>query len=519
MTPTVRKAKAKVIPMPPPSKAPVVKKTGRVWSSQAKAIFRWGAKYDPLSLYLMVRARAGTGKSTAIRELIEYCREQYIIICAFNKRIQEDMVAHIGRNSNAKVKTVHSIGKSFVSHAFPGVGVNDDNPRMRARKLTDFSVPEYTPLQIKTLVTKLHNKGREITPHATEPAHLKDIAYQFECYPDMAWESQGYGIDFVCEMALKAMELAANPRSFAMTGGIDFSDMIYLPLRLNLIHPFADMVIGDEVQDWTVAQLEIAQRALKPGGRMALFGDDRQGIYGFRGADVTALDRLKTALNARELPLTKSYRCPQVVARYVSERLVPDFEAIPTNVEGSITDIQEPALYDNVQPGDFILSRLNSPLVPIAIRLLRKDKKARIVGKNIGEALTALAGKLALSCTTIPEFIASVVRWRDEQIAHWAAAEREDRVEDVRERASMMVDLAEGAGDLDNFYTRLSALFTDETGNDTIILSSVHKAKGLEANRVFILARTLYTHGRSLEEENLEYVAVTRTKNDLFWVH
>jgi superfamily I DNA/RNA helicase len=49
-----------------------------------------------------------------------------------------------------------------------------------------------------------------------------------------------------------------------------------------------------------------------------------------------------------------------------------------------------------------------------------------------------------------------------------------------------------------------------------ITCSSVHKAKGLEAERVFVLAKTL--RGGSREEENIAYVAYTRAKMDLVLV-
>ena len=61
-------------------------------------------------------------------------------------------------------------------------------------------------------------------------------------------------------------------------------------------------------------------------------------------------------------------------------------------------------------------------------------------------------------------------------------------------------------------------LFGDSADGDalpTIICSSVHKAKGLEATRVFILADTVNTRNR--EESNIYYVAVTRAKARLTW--
>ena len=75
------------------------------------------------------------------------------------------------------------------------------------------------------------------------------------------------------------------------------------------------MVVVDEAQDMTSAQLEIAVGACKRGGRVVIVGDDRQAIYGFRGADSGGLDRLKKLLKAKELGLTTTYRLPEARGR------------------------------------------------------------------------------------------------------------------------------------------------------------------------------------------------------------
>jgi len=57
-----------------------------------------------------------------------------------------------------------------------------------------------------------------------------------------------------------------------------------------------------------------------------------------------------------------------------------------------------------------------------------------------------------------------------------------------------------------------------------VVCSSVHKSKGLEADRVFVIENTFMDNipnlpaHRLLEEQNLRYVAITRAKNHLTWV-
>ena len=59
----------------------------RQWAEQQQAIFNWfecPAEYDTGYDNLIVRARAGTGKTTTILEGVERSPEQRIVLCAFN---------------------------------------------------------------------------------------------------------------------------------------------------------------------------------------------------------------------------------------------------------------------------------------------------------------------------------------------------------------------------------------------------------------------------------------------------
>ena len=94
----------------------------------------------------------------------------------------------------------------------------------------------------------------------------------------------------------------------------------------------------------------------------------------------------------------------------------------------------------------------------------------------------------------------------------------EAKIEAVLDQTDMMASLADGARSVVEIETRVEALFTDDGlgAAGMITCSSVHRAKGLEADRVFILKDTLRDHNQ--EEQNIAYVAITRAKRTLVWV-
>lgn len=483
------------------------------WSVQQQAIFEF---FRTAEGNLIVRARAGTGKTTTIVQAIRYAPERRKLLMAFNKRIQLELGSRIMDIPEATASTAHSVGFAAVRSAWPGVGM-EAKTGARADALALAVCGASTPEPILRLVSKLHTKGREMAPHARTLGELTAIAHQFECEPEAAWEAGGWDLKFVETKALAAMELAATVKP--VQTGIDYADQLFLPVRNRWLVPQYDLVVVDEAQDMTVTQLEIAQGVCK--GRIVMVGDDRQAIYGFRGADSGSLDRLKAELGASELGLTTTYRCGKKIVELAAQ-LVPDFTAGPDNPEGQIHHVSTEQLEKLVEHGDFVLSRLNAPLVSIAMSLLRQGRRARIAGRDIGAGLKALVRKLAKgrAANSIPMFLAATRAWEEREVLRWTKAEMEAKVDLVRDQAAMLIDLAQSADSVQHVMERIEALFTDDgLGQAGVITcSSVHKAKGLEANRVFVLMDTLYRRGRDQEEENIEYVAITRAKQELFLV-
>lgn len=82
-----------------------------------------------------------------------------------------------------------------------------------------------------------------------------------------------------------------------------------------------------------------------------------------------------------------------------------------------------------------------------------------------------------------------------------------------------------GKRDVADLRTIVSEMFADDVADRFVILSSVHKAKGMEWDRVFLLGRRGFMPAKfaklnwqKVQEDNLIYVAVTRAKRELIEV-
>lgn len=512
-----------------------------IFSEKQQRIFQFFAKnqayFDALGLevtvdvngHLVVVALAGTGKTTTILEAINYAPEPSVLLCAFNVDIAAELKKRCAK-PGVEAKTLHGTGFALV-RAFMG-NVFVDKAGARKKMLTEAALRYHAsnggrplPFDLVKLVTKLHIKGREILPKATEPGSLLDIAYEFDCEPDAKWTRIGYGVDLIEQLALYAMQVAGSDLQAIKRTGIDYSDMIFLPVRNDWMAPLYDMVVVDEAQDMSASQLMLAQGVLAPNGRMIVVGDPWQAIYGFRGADVDSINRLKTELHATELSLNTTYRCGTAIAAFAAS-LVPDFLSGAAHT-GTIERMHGvTALVEAAQNGDYILSRKNAPIATVAMALWRAKKKAYIRGKNIGEAMVTLMGKIAEKSDSVPEFLKRLTTWRDKEIDRAIAAGKEERVDGIKDKAETLIALADGVVGLRELESRITELFTDDGTGDAgrITCSSIHKAKGLEADRVFVLKDTLFlrwkgqTEKQAKEEANLAYVSYSRAKHTLVLV-
>lgn len=166
-----------------------------------------------------------------------------------------------------------------------------------------------------------------------------------------------------------------------------------------------------------------------------------------------------------------------------------------------------------MKPGDFILSRINAPLISWCLTLLRNKIPANIQGRDLGKnLLTMIKSSKAKS---VEDLLKWLENYRQKEIDRLVELKRDTA--QLEDKVECLIALCDGADSVNAVKDNIEKLFHDGDDTNRVILSSTHKAKGMERDRVFILNKT-YRPGKSVEEDNLVYVAQTRARKELYLV-
>lgn len=467
--------------------------------------------------HAFVQALAGTGKTTTLIEACKYLIGS-VVFCAFNKKIVEEIVARLAKIglSNVEAATFHSVGFKAVRKVFP-------RTRVDGRKQRDLICQNVgIPLHLQGFVFKLVSqaKNRAITEaQFGDDQFFWNIIEHFDLLEDLEDETEaGRGVQ-LAQLALEcSLQIADSV--------IDFDDMIWLPVVKGLKVWQYDNVLVDEAQDTNECRRALARMLLKVGGRSIWVGDENQSIYGFTGADADAVKRIIEEFNCTLLPLTVTYRCPKAIVAE-AQKFVPAYEAHESAPEGTVRTINQSELVaQNLTATDAILCRKMKPLVEQAFALIRKNIACHVEGRDIGQGLIKLATRWKVK--SVPVLIDKLEAYREKEVAKLTAQKKETQAEALADRVETLIVLADGCDTIDCIKDKINGLFSDTDGKSkpTLTLSTIHRSKGREWNRVFVLGYHEFQPSKwarqaweQVQEKNLQYVAITRAKAELAFVH
>jgi superfamily I DNA/RNA helicase len=455
---------------------------------------------------LLIQACAGAGKTTTLRLICERIRQawpQATVLCvAFNKPIADEMARRLP--PGVAVSTLHSHGFAAVRRAVPSVQKDDGKLRRMAEGIAGrdnprllFDLVKLAPLVMATMVD------------SQDPAAVRLVA-------------QRVGLDCdnleaaIAKLPTLLMAMLQHP------GVVTFDEMIYHPLMNDYPVSKFDFVLVDETQDLNESQQDLVAASMKANGRIIGVGDRWQSVYGFRGADPEAMERMRERFNMRELRLPVTWRCPTSVVSMAQTVAGSDIiEARPGSPPGLVITrkhCDRQATLASLRPGDMVVARTNAPLIRFALALIAMGVKAVVRGRDFGADLVRLVDRF--KCEAVTDLLVRLGRWRSQEQMKAQAEENMARFVQVQDKYDCITTLAEGL-DTDTVAElrhRIESIFDDEAPG--VVLSTVHKAKGLEARHVVLLGPEMIPHPMARrspnpvqairQEMNIKYVALTR---------
>lgn len=476
---------------------------------------------------VVIKAVAGSGKSTTIKMCIElidmYFPDKSVIYLCFNSSVAKEM-----RDKGiACASTLHACGNKAVKMYMPDAKL--DNYKVRnildgfcSRNKYEKEDPKHNAViqvnmdsEAKTRIVKICDFARiEMSKDLQELVEICD--------------RYGIGIESEAEieLALDVLELCIADKTT-----YDFTDMLYLPVALGMQMETYDYIFIDESQDLNKVQQQFVNNLKEDGTRFVAVGDPFQAIYGFCGADINSFNKFRDYPNTQILPLSENYRCSQEIISFV-DALFPHIgikafkgsNGIQINHNASIEELED-------RIDTLVLCRNTLPLVALCLEMIKRKKKAFVRGGEIGKSIISLIKKSkAIS-------IEGLMEWLEKEsgrlLSRLKASYKRLNMSEVKdlpayriftEKVSVIETIAysDKLKNTEALIAEINKIFADDKAG--ICFSSIHKAKGLEADEVYIIDKQLMpskyasTPDEKKQEENLKYVAYTRARKYLGFI-
>ena len=449
---------------------------------------------------VIVNAGAGTGKTFTIVEGANRASEARKGFLCFNKSIQTQLQERLPEGVEAK--TFHALGMKAVRDSVGRIKVNN----WKVKNIIDGILGrDYFAQPLVKLISLVKGSMIDCTDNKEIYKLIDEYNIEFKTPRE-----EVMGVDLVCQILDECKK---------QTNEIDFDDMIWLPLVNNYPLPQFDILFVDEAQDFNEMQRQLVL-ACTENGRCIIVGDKNQAIYGFRGADSGSMAIFENQLKARgntvnSFGLTLTWRCPKSVVAEAN-RYVKDFNCLDTAEDGQV----HVNAYLNPQKGDMVLCRYNAPLVSAFYDLITQGKSAYILGRDMHKGLVNYVKKITKHNNMSSEEFMNLLTI-DFRVNHAKLidADKQNQANTLSDKFECVKIFASKADTVGGIIAEIERLFNSKTKGD-IQLSTVHKAKGLEADNVFILATERMPHPKASnmqEERNICYVAITRAKKNLYY--
>lgn len=488
----------------------------------------------------VIQAAAGSAKTSTIENALRFIPDdKRVLFIAFNRSVRDEIKNDVSRNPlKTKISTFHGLGYNFIQSYIRN---NSDN-NSEDIEIYEFKYKKYIKNNINNLSSiDIESLGRSSARYINNIVRLVEYA-RYYCYMkprEIRKLVDVYGdIELIgdeCEVAYKVLKWGMSD-----IGIIDYTDMIWLPYILDIEcrNERYDYVFVDEAQDVTVAEERLIEKTKARGCRLIAVGDENQRINVWCGASVTAMDNFRNLQNTRIFTLSTSFRIPVAGESLVHERFPEiNIHAAKGAIDG---EVRHDSKMSDIRASSMVLCRTLAPLVGAMMEVTRMNKKCFLKGWETEKDLfremvleydgNDLDRELSGTDGLFPKMYSDLFDMADRLMEEHGLTEEEafsnGAVLDRFDRILSLTVLSEGTSDKAELLDKINVVFGNgDSSADAVIFSTIHRAKGLEADNVFILRPSLLPNPfakadwQKEEERNLEYVAYTRFKKTLSFMY
>lgn len=469
-----------------------------------------------------IDAKAGSGKTTTIVNALEKIPPgKKVAFCAFSKAIVEELQERVPKS--VSLATLHSFGFKAIKAYYGKIQLESNKNYIVLNDYID-SLAKQKDWGTET--------AANIPLYMSNIYRLISIAKQNINYDPvfLLAEADKLGVEILDDEPKHIKECLS--RLYKIKDTIDYDDMIYLPaVDPKIAVEKYDYVFVDECQDLNKAQLRLLQKMYNPqlGHRFVAVGDPQQAIFGFAGSDENSFNNIATLPDTVKLPLSVSYRCAKNIINYVRQKTGVPIEPFEKAKDG---EVNENGSIANIKDGDMVICRNTAPLLALCMKFIGDKKAAHVRGRDVGETLanqiTKLVPKAFMNMESGFAKLYEKIDFEIEKAKNKLRVRglKEDQIDNaasvtnIRERKECFIALRDESKTPADMITNIRRIFSD-TQKGGIQLTTAHRSKGLEADRVFIIEDELLHGGRTknafqkIQENNLRYVAYTRAKSSL----
>lgn len=476
----------------------------RVYSSYQEAIFNFVKTGKGNAV---VQAVAGSGKSTTSVEAMKHVPAGLSsIFLAFNKSIAEELKA-----KGVNARTFHSLVFNPAIKARVGGRLETNKLRQLVKEnWTDKDAEMYAAFCYR-MVGMARQVGIGCLVDDTEEQWSAIIDY--------------HGFEIDNEFGEYSVAIAKARNLLVLCNQdqrLDFDDMMYRVVKDGISLPKFDFIFVDEAQDTNAIQRAVLRKIMKPSSRIVAVGDRRQSIYGFRGADSSAMDLIQSEFNAIELPLSITYRCANNIVKE-AKAFSPEIQAASTAVDGEVVRLGYNFKLEDIKPKDMIICRTTKPLISLCYLFISNKIPAMVMGKEIGQGMVSLIDKM--KARGIDALIIKLNVFREREVEKARARDQENKIDAINDKVESIMVLIESLEETNRTIPHLIGVINEmfSNGAGKIVLATIHKAKGLEADTVWIVNNNktfkLRHQWQQIQENNMKYVAITRARNKLVYIN